>query len=135
MILHSNGLITLNYNPATDILEVAYPDLHGYLLTEIKQSIDVMLDNIRNYDIKKLLLDSSKTLISVTPEETKEITTYLVSGLKTTRIRKLARLQSPSSHVEHMAQNNIQHVKTAGLLTFDLQSFTDKSGAIAWLSN
>ncbi len=56
MILFVNSVIKLNYEPATDIAVVEYPDLHDYLLPEIKHSIDKMVDVIRNYDIKNLLL-------------------------------------------------------------------------------
>ena len=71
MLLFKNSIITLDYNPAADILEVAYPDLHGFLLPEIKHSIDIMIDNVKNYDVKRILLDSTRTVISVSDEESK----------------------------------------------------------------
>ena len=58
MILFQNSLLTLAYNPSSDILEVNYPDLYEFLLPEIKHSIDIMIDNVRNYDVKRVLLDS-----------------------------------------------------------------------------
>ncbi|WP_026463847.1 hypothetical protein [Adhaeribacter aquaticus] len=135
MILFDNSLIKLNYSAATDILEVAYPDLHGYLLTEIKNSIDALVENVRNYDVKKLLLDSSNTIISVSEQESREIASYLAAGLIQTRLRKLARIQSPRSAVENTAQNNIKHIKNTGLLPFELLNFSNKAEAIEWLKN
>lgn len=133
MILFDNGILKLDYNPATDILEVAYPDLVGYLLPEIKNSIDKLIDTLIGYDIKKVLLDSSKTSVAVSSEESREITLYLVTGLSKTRIQKLARLQSASNAVESTAQNNVSHVKQQGLLTYPVENFTTKPEAIAWL--
>ena len=73
MVLFDNSLIRLDYNPATDILEVEYPDLYDYLLSEIRRSIDTLLDTVKNYDVKRLLLDSTRTIISVGDEESREI--------------------------------------------------------------
>lgn len=133
MILFENALIKLDYNPATDILDVAYPDLHGHLIPEIKNSIDLIVENITNYDVKKLLLDSSRTVVTVPAEDSRKITTYFVAGLSKTRILKVARLQVPSSNVEVIAQNNLDHVKKVGLMNFQVETFNSKSEAINWL--
>jgi small-conductance mechanosensitive channel len=133
MVLFENSIVKLDYDPATDIIEVAYPDLHTYLLAEIKYTIDQMVDIIKSYDIKKLLLDSSKTRISVSEEESREISTYLARGLATTRIQKVARLQSPSQSVEKLAQSNIKNLEQSKVMPFQLTNFSDKTEAIVWL--
>jgi small-conductance mechanosensitive channel len=133
MVLFENSIVKLDYDPATDIIEVAYPDLHTYLLAEIKYTIDQMVDIIKSYDIKKLLLDSSKTRISVSEEESREISAYLARGLATTRIQKVARLQSPSQSVEKLAQNNIKNLEQSKVMPFQLTNFSDKTEAIVWL--
>lgn len=134
MILFENSFFKLDYDPATDILEVAYPDLHGYLLPEIKHSITILVETVKNYDIKKMLLDSSKVALSVSEEDSREVSTYLASGLATTRIQKLARLQSPSKIVETTAQENMKHIQASISLPFQLQNFTNKREAVQWLS-
>lgn len=134
MILFKNSVISLNYNPAADILEVGYPDLHGFLLPEIKHSIDIMIDNVRNYDVKRVLLDSTRTVISVSEEESRQVALYLAAGLMRTRVQKVARLQSASNAVETTAQGNIKHIQESQTLAFDLKNFTSKAEAVAWLS-
>jgi hypothetical protein len=133
MILFENSIVKLDYDPATDIVDVAYPDLHGYLLPEIKHTITTMVDHIKNYDIKRLLLDSTKTLVSVSEEESREIATFLAAGIMRTRVEKVARVQSPSEDVEQRAQSNIRHLKQAQQLPFELRNFTSKAEAVAWL--
>lgn len=133
MILFDNSLIRLDYDLATDILEVEYPDLHDYLLSDIKRSIDTLLDNIKNYDVKRLLLDSTRTIISVGDEESREISTYLAAGLTKTRVQKVARVQSPSAAVENTAQHNIRHIQESRMLSFELQNFSSKALAMEWL--
>ncbi|WP_161888680.1 hypothetical protein [Pontibacter russatus] len=134
MLLFKNSIITLDYNPAADILEVAYPDLHGFLLPEIKHSIDILMDNVRNYDVKRILLDSTKTVISVSEEESREVAMYLAAGVMKTRVQKLARLQSAKASVEATAQENIKHITDSQLLSFQLKNFTSRAEAVAWLS-
>lgn len=133
MILFKNSIIKLDYDPATDILEVDYPDLHGYLLPEIKHAITILVDYVKNYDVKRVLLDSTKTLISVSEEESREIATFLAAGLVQTRVQKLARLQSHTPQVEETAQENIRHIRETLPLSFKVHNFTSKTEALAWL--
>ncbi|KAA3440274.1 hypothetical protein [Rufibacter hautae] len=133
MILFENSIVRLNYDPGTDILEVAYPDLHGYLLPEIKHTINKMVDIIKNYDVKKLLLDSTQTIISVGEEESREISMYLAAGLSRTRLQKVARLQSSSEGVEKVSERNIEQIKAAQQLPFALRNFRAKAEALDWL--
>src|SRR5688500_3020790 len=133
MILLQNSILKLDYNPATDILEIDYPDLHGFLVLEIKHNINALVDIIKNYDIKKVLLDSTKTVISVSEEESKQVATYLAAGLVQTRVQKVAREQTQITNVETTAQFNISHIQASLSLPFQLKNFTSKADAIAWL--
>ena len=135
MILYQNSIIKLDYNPATDVLEVEYPDLHTFLIPEIKHTINTMIEVIKNYDVKKVLIDSSRTIINVSEDESRDITTYLAAGLMQTRVEKLARVQSSASVVEETAQSNIKHVQDAQSLPFLLQNFSSKTEALHWLSD
>jgi hypothetical protein len=127
MVLFQNSLITLKYNPVTDIVEIDYPDLHDYLLPEIKHSIDALVESVRNYDVKKLLLDSSQTIVSVREEESREVALYLAQGLVQTRVQPL------SAVIETRAQENVQHVQKVWSLPFQLRHFTVKADALTWL--
>ena len=133
MILLHNSIVELNYDPATDVLEVAYPDLHDYLLLEVKHTIDIMIETIKNYNISKLLLDSSRTSILVSAERSTEVSMHLAAGLASTRLLKLARVQSLNSTVETTAQNNISHISASLNLPFKLQNFSCKAEGLAWL--
>ncbi|MDX5347653.1 MAG: hypothetical protein LPJ89_11610 [Hymenobacteraceae bacterium] len=134
MILFENSILKLNYNPATDIVEVVYPDLHDYLVPEIKYSIDKLVVNVKNYDIKKLLLDSTNTKVLIDAAESSEIALYLAAGLANTRLQKVARLQSSSSDIEKNAGNNIRKAQETISLPFELKNFTSKAEALQWLS-
>ncbi len=133
MILFENSIIKLDYNPATDILVVKHPDLHGYLVPEIKYSISILMETVRNYDIRKVLLDSSDTVVSASPEESREVSLSLAAGFMQTRIMKLARVQSQSESVETLAEGNIANIQQTYSLPFLLQNFPTKEEALVWL--
>lgn len=135
MILFQNSIVTLNYDPATDVLQAQYPDLHGFLLPEIKHTILLMTDIIRNYDVKKLLLDSTRTVIAVSSEESREIAAFLAGNIMTTRVEKVARVQSDNQQVEEHARQNMAHVQEVQVLPFQLRNFSSHTEAIAWLTN
>lgn len=134
MILHRDYIIQLDYNPATDILQVDYPDLQSAQLSEVRHSLTLMVEAIRNYDVKKLLLDASSTSINVSHEESRELTSKLAADLASTRIKKLARVQPINLRDEARAQENIKNLHKAGLLPYQLQTFATKAEALNWLT-
>ncbi|WP_192822086.1 hypothetical protein [Rufibacter sp. LB8] len=135
MILFQNSVIKLDYEPSTDILQVQYPDLHGYLIPEVKHSIDTLLETVRSYDVKNLLLDSSNSTSSVNEVESREIASYLAAGLVNTRLKKLARVQSLVAEAEQRTQGNIQHIQSTLALPFMLRNFSDSDTALDWLKS
>ncbi|MFT2009294.1 hypothetical protein ACMA1I_11520 [Pontibacter sp. 13R65] len=133
MILYQNSLICLNYDPSSDIIVVEYKELHNVLIPEIKHSIHILIETVKNYDIKRILLDSSQTKKIVNEDNAFEITMFLAKEMLKTRIQKVARLQSPSSDVENSTQSNWALVKTLWPIPFDLQDFRNKQEALLWL--
>ena len=133
MILFRNSILILDYNPSTDILEVDYPDFPDYLIPEIQNSLNILFDHVRSYDVKKLLIDSSKTMTDVMDEDSKVVAMYLVNGLVNTRLQKVARVQSLVSSVENRALNNLKLIQQSVTLPFQFQNFTNKSEVLNWL--
>jgi hypothetical protein len=133
MILLENGVLRLEYDPATDILQVRYPDLSSFLLSEIRHSLKIMVETIRNYDVRKLLLDASHTAIEVSNEENRELTMELASMLANTRLLKVARVQPFDAKKEMRAQENIEAARRAGLLPYEVSTFSNRMEAIHWL--
>lgn len=134
MILFENSILRLDYNPATDILVINYPDLKDFLLLEIKHSLDRMFEVIKNYDIKKLILDSSQMQSTVTEEEGREVAVYLATGLIGTRVQKVARVQSNDNAIEKRAEGNVNHIRETASLPFELRNFSTREEAITWLA-
>ncbi|MBC5994534.1 hypothetical protein [Pontibacter cellulosilyticus] len=135
MILHQNSIIKLEYNPATDILEVKYPDLQRFILFEIKESLKLMVDTIRNYDVKRLLLDASSTHIDISDEENRDLSIQLAGELARTRLQKVARIQPLDPKKEQRAQENIKQIEKNLPLPYQLRSFSERTVALEWLKS
>jgi hypothetical protein len=135
MILLQNSILVLEYEPATDIMQVRYPDLNSMHLSEIRHSLNVMVENIRNYDVRKLLLDASNTALEVSEEDNRQITLELAGMLAKTRLLKVARVQPFDKEDEARAQKNIEAARQSGLLPYEVGSFTNRTDALNWLKS
>ena len=135
MILHQNSIIKLEYSPATDILEVKYPDLQKFILFEIKESLKLMVETIRNYDVKRLLLDASSTHIDISDEENRDLSMQLAAELARTRLQRVARIQPIDPKKELKAQENIKQIEKVLPLPYQLRTFTERAAALEWLKS
>lgn len=133
MILFNNGLIVLDYNPADDILCVALPDMQKLTLPEVRRSFQIIIENIRNYDIKNLLLDSSKAIVELEDEDYKAVVMQFGKDLTQTRLQKLARLGSARPAQEERAANVSDQVRQVLNLPVKFGNFTSKDQALNWL--
>ncbi|MBA9075437.1 MULTISPECIES: hypothetical protein [Rufibacter] len=129
MILYQSGFLTLDYDPATDILFVEWPDVHEFLVPEINQTLQILVDHLKSYDIKRLLVDASQAALEIPPQEYKEVLKEFGLNLMTTRLEKLARIITPNPAREH----NVEEAKQEVGLTLRLQTFPDKQEALLWL--
>jgi len=133
MILHQDYIIRIEYDPATDIMQVDYPDLHSSQISEVKHSLTRMTDAIRNYDVKKLLIDASTTKLNISDEERDLLSMSLAADLANTRLEKLAHIQPEDPMLIEKSNENIAQIQQAGLLAYQLQMFSDKDKALEWL--
>ncbi|QCR23758.1 hypothetical protein [Pontibacter sp. SGAir0037] len=135
MILFENSMFKLDYDPASDILEIDYPDLQDYLLREVKHTMDIVLDIVRNYNIRHVLFNSTAAATSnITVEESRELIMYFATGLVKTRLVKLARIRSADFATEARIEESIKQAASQFIYTpFELQDFTDKGQALDWL--
>ncbi|QCR22868.1 hypothetical protein [Pontibacter sp. SGAir0037] len=130
MILYSNGIVQLDYDPATDILFMQWPDFHQFVLPEVKQSLDIILETIRNYDVKKLLIDSSGTVVDLSDSDYKPIMVKFVQNLMQTRLVKMARILSADITREERVNQVEQETKPR----FVFRNFQTKEAALEWLT-
>ncbi|WP_207431884.1 hypothetical protein [Sabulibacter ruber] len=134
MILYQNGLIELEYNPSTDVLQVALPNAHHIGINELQRCLDTIADYIQSYDVKKLLLDSSNSVIYALDEDSyRRIVSKFFSDLKKTRLQRFARIGT-SNHSHETRSANITSTMSLELLSsFALETFPNQNIAMRWL--
>ncbi|QMU30411.1 hypothetical protein [Adhaeribacter radiodurans] len=132
MVLH-DGIITLDYNPAQDVLITSMPDIKTFGLSEVSYCLGLIVEYIRNYDIKKLLLDSSNSVVEVEDEAYKTITTQFALNLMNTRLKKLARVGTTNTNREESSAKISQEIKQELNLPIEYKSFNGKAEAMEWL--
>ncbi|WP_207434945.1 hypothetical protein [Sabulibacter ruber] len=133
MLLHQDSILKLEYDPATDILEMTWPDIDPDLLPEVRQAMQTMVETIRNYDVKKVLIDGSKASITISKEESTSLSLKLAQDLNSTRLQKIARLESTDLRRESEAEETRLRIQTSLDLHYEMQNFADRSSALAWL--
>ncbi|WP_192820491.1 hypothetical protein [Rufibacter sp. LB8] len=129
MIIYHSGILTLDYDPATDIVFVEWPDIQEVVIPEVRQALLVLIENIKNYDIKRLLIDSSKTKLDLQGDEYKEILKEFGKNLMTTRLQKVARVLTKDRAREQQVEQARQEVN----LSVELRTFLDRAEAETWL--
>jgi hypothetical protein len=133
MILYSNNLIVLDYKPETDVLFVQWPDLSPFSIVEIEHSFRLLIENLRTYDIKKLLIDSTKANADVTNPEYQALMGELAKALGNTRLLKIARVVSRNPVREAQLVANTHKMDNDFKDAIEYQNFEKQEDAHKWL--
>lgn len=132
MIIYQNSIITLDYNPATDILSVALPDIQAHSVSEVERCLGIIVEHVISYDVKKILLDSSKAVVEVGDEAYRSLILQFSMELLKTRLQKIARIGTPVASQEHRANRVAEEIHQLKP-TVAYQNFTGKGAALDWL--
>jgi len=135
MIIHSDSLMELVYEPKTDILSVKWPDLIDVPASVIQHSFSKLVDSINHYHITKLLLDSKGTVTNIPDEEYKPLAMKLAMGLASTSLKKIARVISEDQLRENRAKEYNREVQSQMTFKFKNKEFDDKETALKWLAS
>lgn len=136
MILFKNRLIILDYSPSMDVLSVEWPSVSAYDLPEVEQSLNTLVEHIRNYDVKRLLIDSTKAAIA--PEldmvEYQAVVTEFAHKLIKTRLQKSARVMHTDLEREKISREIGEEVSKKANLKLENRNFSNRVEALAWLT-
>lgn len=130
MVLYDNSLVRLNYNPATDILDVDCPDFNPLIMAEVKDAFNIIVDTVKHYDVKKLLIDSSKAQIDISDKSHREVLVKFARDLMGTRLQKFARVGTNDT----LRENSVNKAREDAMFSIAFQNFPDKATALAWLN-
>jgi hypothetical protein len=133
MLIHRDGLIELNYDAATDILTVSWPDIvetHG---PGLDYSFGKLVETIKYYDIKKLIIDSRFNKVFIQEEEYTLLVKRIHKELSLTRLEMAARLGSLDEAREAKASKHAVHIIDQIKPAFAFRNFDNANEALEWL--
>lgn len=133
MLIH-NGIINLDYNPATDILITSMPDIRQIGLSEASFCLELVVENIRCYDIKYLLLDANKSVMDAEDQTYKAVTTKFAQDLTNTHLKRIARVETPDTRWEEKAAKVALELRQELNLPIEYQTFPTKAEVLGWLT-
>lgn len=128
-----NRLIKLDYNPVRDVLSVEWPDFHYYSASEAAYTINIIVETVRQYDVKYLLTGTRKSTVDIPKSEYKEIILKFARDLTTTRLRKLARVVTDSTR--RLNPISIREVRQEAQLKVAIEEFYSIEEALGWLAS
>ncbi|MCC9135783.1 hypothetical protein ACFSKU_17315 [Pontibacter silvestris] len=133
MEIYNNGLVSLYLDPATFILHAELPDFESIILTEVCKSFAVITEAVKHHDVRKLLLDSTKTIVNVSEDEYKMVMTKFCHDLIATRLEKVARLTSNDTVKEKKVDKFLSEFIAEVKPTAKFQNFNNEREAVNWL--
>jgi hypothetical protein len=129
MDILQHTLLQLEYDPATDILYLDWPDTSLFTLEDIKGAFQEMVKAIKDYDIKKLFLDSSHQEMNIIDLAFLEVMQEIAYSLLDTRLTKIARITTSDQYREQ----KMEEAQARAGLHLQVRSFADKQAALEWL--
>jgi archaellum biogenesis ATPase FlaH len=137
MKLYQDRLIILDYDPSTDVLSVDWPSVGAYDLSEVERSLNILVECIRSYDVKLLLIDSTRTTISPDLDMARyqTVVTEFAHKLQQTRLRKSARIMHADLVRESTSQKISEDITRKAGLVVENRNFAGRAEALAWLTS
>lgn len=133
MILHSDRYFEHLYDVKLDMVCVKWPTIETLYLPEILNSVNLLVENIKNYNIRNLLVDASNTQAHSSREDADQVVSAFISGLEKSRLEKLARVESAVQERESVLKLMMPEINKNS--TFEIRFFKDLGSALKWLEN
>ncbi len=130
MILFDSLILRLNYSPATDILMADLSNEHRFNERELEEALAIIIEHVRHYDIKCLLMDSRKRILLMDEQRYGDMMSGFAKELHATRLLKLARIQTNIA----MRESIVQILDTQIISGYAFRTFLNIDEAMAWLT-
>ncbi|WP_345159794.1 hypothetical protein [Pontibacter saemangeumensis] len=99
-------------------------------MADVKEAFNIIVDTVKHYDVKRLVIDSSKAVIDTSDKEHREVLVKFARDLMGTRLQKLARVGTQDT----LRETNVSKAKEDAAFSIAFQNFSDKAAAVAWLN-
>ena len=133
MILYPDNLLALGYEIGTDILTVRWPNLTAASVQELQLAIEKLIAAVKHYDVKRLLIDSTKSKVDIPDHIYKPIIFGLIQALTQTRLEKMARVLPEDALRETRLRSYNEEMNRQKMFTFQTGEFATLAAAQKWL--
>ncbi|NEM98316.1 vWA domain-containing protein [Pontibacter burrus] len=135
MILHKDGLFILDYDVASDILVVKWFASDTATSPELSYTMQILVEKVRSYDIKRLLIDAREDVVAVSDEEYVELNVSFAKNLVSTRLERVARLGTTNINRENFVKELVADLQTLPETHIVYKEFNDQATAKEWLQD
>jgi len=129
MAIYQNRLITLNYREDSGILTVTWTNLKPYDLSEVQESTAKVIEMIKIYNCRKILIDASQGHVSMDDETFGTVLTSFVSDLSKSGIQKLARIITS----DQKREEQVQAIRSKISPNYQFYDISNREQALHWL--
>ena len=135
MVIYSDPLIYLDYDPKKDILWIKWPHLVDEPMVIVRPTIDKILESIKYFQVSKLLVDTKDTSTNIPEEDFKKLAKEFVLSLASSNLKKIARVIYAEPKRELRAKILLDQLTAWLAPDFQSKEFTDIKSAFAWLES
>ena len=135
MILYSDSLMYIDFDPKTDILWIKWPHLVDEPALIVRPTIGKILETIKYFNVSKLLIDTKNTGTNIPEDEFKKLSKEFVEALESANVKKLARVIYAEPVREIRAKILVDELSEKLGSDFKTREFNDVKSAYAWLEN
>ena len=121
----------LDFDPANSLMLVNWPNFEPYTLADTQVALSRLVNTIKNYDVKKLLVDATTAKLGVGIETYEDIVRDFTKALLETKIEKIARVTTMDLERENTAKKLSKELPSS----IQNQHFSTIAEAKAWLLN
>ena len=133
MVLYKDLTLEIELYNDLNVLYIEWFEQTVFRMSDFEFSFHIVMENIVQYRIKKILVKTSKTIIHLPNEEYLSVIGLLQSGLAHSRIRKIAKLFIDKSPRDLECKQFFKDMLNEMQLEIDFRNFDTKAEALAWL--
>ena len=134
VVLFQDFTIVIERQPDTNIICVCWLEQQVFRMSDFEYSFHNLMENIEKFGTKKLLAQSSRSMIHLPEEQFTSVILLLQSGLAHSKIEKVARISSDNSPEDMKCIKYFEHIINEMQLEIDFKNFDKRKEALAWLS-
>lgn len=121
-----------SYLNSADTLVVEWPSVSEDNKVAVKASLNAFINYLHNHPIKRLLIDGSKSVVTIGVEEYSNLVLDFSMELTATPLERIARVQSPDPAREKIVNHDTVPIYSS-YYSIKFQEFQSQKEALCWL--